>query len=255
MNEPIELLRQWWCAMDYRTRTVVPGLVDSTEDGTRERTANFQTGIADLEGGQASEPDITPDAPVLSFTGGGFFVLMPTDTGDEMLGLVVDRASGKWRTTRTAGQVDKVNGKRSKVLSDIMLTPFAITAPSGAPETWDGLTLGGPAGVAIEVATDGTVTITGQAVAPATPTKITMEPGGDITLEVGSANSVNVGGPAAVELPKWPVLESTIDALLAAGVAAGTGAIGTTGTLAFTAAQTAWNAAKSGIPTINAKGQ
>ncbi len=63
-------------------------------------------------------------------------------------------------------------------------------------------------------------------------------------------------GAAAVEaLAKAQSLVALMDTAIAAGVLAGTGAPGTTGTLAFTAFQTAWNLGKATIPTVKVRGE
>lgn len=183
----------------YERRTIVPGLTEelSPEEvletvPAREQWMNFRLGIADLTNGEPDDHGLVPDAPMLNLASGGFFVLMPL--GGETMGLVVDRAAGRWRANKTPGQADRTNGRRSHSLSDLCATPFQYTAPDGAPPSWDGLVLGGPAGVAIDVATDGVVTITAQADIPANASTITMTPSGDITISVGAGNSVNAGG-------------------------------------------------------------
>ena len=247
-----EVLRKVLDLRNASQRTVVPGniVVPGSTAQPREQVADFQPGIADLVAGVAVPQDQTPDAAMLTITGGGFFLLLPTRADDEVLGLVCDRPSGEWRSNRTSGLASLPD--QNKSLSDVMLTPFAITAPSGAPSTWDGLVIGGPAGVAIEVSALGEVTVTG----PSGST-ITMDVAGSVTIEVAPGQSVNAGGPAAVALHKAELMEIAIDLFLKAGMVAGTGAPGSTGTLAFTAAQGAWNASKLGgaLRTLKAKGE
>jgi hypothetical protein len=252
MTDLVEAMIVTIDARAYARRTAGPGLADAVVTAPeREQSVDFQPGIPDLAGGQADVPGLTPSAPVLNFASGGFFVLMPVAAGDEVFSVVSDRTTGVWRDTKNPQQVDPINGKRTGSLSDACLFPFAFTAPTGAPSSWSSLLLGGPAGVALEVETDGSVTITKQGTPAAT---ITLDAAGSVTIEVIAGQSVKLGGAGAVELAKAQALESAIDALIAAGVGAGTGTPGTTGTLAFTAAQTAWNLAKSAIPTTLAKG-
>jgi hypothetical protein len=252
MTDMIEATRLVLDQRNLQQRTVVPGLLSAVGVAAgREQPVDFTPGIADLEAGQPAPAGITPDAPMMSLAAGGFFVLMPSLPADEVLGLVCDRASGEWRDSRLPGIADKVNGRRVKDLADVMLTPFAITAPPGAPDTWSGLTLGGPAGVGIEVALDGTVTITGQAIAPLTPTVITMTPGGDINMEVGTGNSVNIGG---VEAQALALGQKVIDAVDAAWAAAtpvpNDGGAGLKSTWLAV-----WNPIKSTILALKAKGE
>lgn len=236
-------------AQDYKRRTVVPGVLDSTpETGAREQKANFQPGIADLQGTEAAPAAITPDAPMLNLTSGGFYFLMPASNGDEALGLVCDRASGPWVSTRIPNGVDQTNGKRSKDLSDVMLTPFAITAPSGAPGQWTGMVIGGPAGEALELSTAGEVTITKQGTPVAT---ITMGAAGSVTIEVAGGQSVNIGGAAAVALAKAQALIDAIDAAWAAATpVANDGGASLKSTWLAT-----WNTDKGTIPAQKAKGE
>lgn len=230
--------------MAYNRRTVVPGLVDEVETASpREQKVNFRVGIADLAGGEPEDLGIAPTVPMLSIGGGGFFLLLPAAEGDESMGLVVDRASGLWQSTKTPGEADRVNGKRSKVLADLAATPFQFTAPTGAPTTWDSLILGGPAGVAIEIAKLGPVTITKQGVAVAT---ITMSESGAVTIAAANGQLITLGGVLADFLAKWPALSAAVTALLNAGVNfAGTPAdpLGENAGLAFAAALVAWQAA------------
>jgi hypothetical protein len=252
MTDLVEALIVTMDARAYTRRTAGPGLADAVAAANaREQAVDFQPGIPDLAGGEADVPGLTPSAPVLNFGTGGFFVLMPVAAGDEVFSVISDRPIGVWADTKDPQQVDKIVGKRTGSLSDACLFPFAFTAPTGAPSSWSSLLLGGPAGVALEIETDGSVTVTKQGTPAAT---ITLDAAGSVTIEVIAGQSVNIGGAGALELAKAQALETAVDAFLAAGVAAGTGAPGTTGTLAFTAAQTAWNAAKSAIPTTRAKG-
>lgn len=231
----------WKNAALQRVRTIVPGLVDKVSStGGREQFADFNPGIADLVAGEAAPTAISEGSPMMNLASGGFYFLMPVNPGDETLGLVVDRATGEWIESRTPGEADVVNGERSKVLSDVVLTPWSITAPNGAPETWDRLTIGGPSGVALEVTTGGEVTITKQGTPAAT---VTMAASGSVTIEVVGGQSVNIGGPAALSLTQWQALSSAMTAMFTAGSAAGTGAPGTTGKLAFDAAKIAWDLA------------
>lgn len=187
----LENLIIWMKSNAYRLRTVVPGVVDAVATSNpREQNIDVQSATPDLVAGEAAPTDITPDTPMLNFTSGGFFVLMPVATGDEVLGLVADRATGDWITTRTPGQVDEVNGERAHVLSDMLAVPFAISAPSGAPVNWDKLTIGGPAGVAIELEDTGPLTITKRGVAVAT---VTMDAAGSVSIQSAAGQKILLG--------------------------------------------------------------
>lgn len=247
MSDPVDGLIRWAQSREYRQRTVVPGMVVMATDGARERTADFQTGIADLVAGQpAPDAGPTPDAPVMQIVAGGFFMLLPTLPGDESLGLVCDRANTTWRESRTPGLADQLHGKRTKALHDIMLTPFAITAPPSAPPTWDHLVIGGPAGVAIEVAIDGTVTISKTAPPAAT---ITIDAAGGIAITVETGQTVKIGDDMAEALVKLSKLLANLDSAIAAAVATPpTPMAGNNGSLAFTNFKTAWEAAKASNP-------
>ncbi len=256
MTDWMDSARRWWNARAYTIRTVAPGLVSQvTSETGREREADFNPGVGDLVAGQAVAQDITPGAPVLTLAGGGFFVGLPSLPGDEVLGLASDRPMGPWRQTRTPGQADQMTGKGGKSLSDVCLAPFAITAPPGAPDSWDGLVLGGPAGVAIELDSVGAVTITKQGAPVST---IEMDAAGSVTITVETGQSVNLGGPAALALAKAQALTDAVDAMLTAMVSAAAPIVppnGDGGTAGFVAGQGAWNGLKSAIATLKAKGE
>lgn len=249
MNTGIQNLIDWLNARNLRVRTVVPGKAEAAPTASaREQTVDFASGVADLEAGEEAPPGVAPDAPVLSMSGGGFFCLLPVSQGDEMLGLCSDRSLAEWIPSRQVGQADKINGKRSKVLSDILLTQFSITAPPGAPETWDHLVIGGPLGVGVEIFANGRMLLTKSGGTVAT---IDMSVPGSVTIEVQPGQSVNIGGPAAVTLPKWDQLEAALDAFIAALVAAGSGP-----TYAGAgAAQGVWQGAKTTVGCSKAKGE
>lgn len=76
--------------------------------------------------------------------------------------------------------------------------------------------------------------------------------GPSVTID-GTAE-VKVGGLAVLRLVTETLI-SVMDTAITAAVDAGTGTPGTTGTLAFTAFQTAWNLAKNTILTTKAKGE
>lgn len=78
-----------------------------------------------------------------------------------------------------------------------------------------------------------------------------ITPPTDLTATVLDGDTfVKIGRGALLTdfLVKQQALEAAMTALLNAGVSAGTGTPGTTGTLAFTAAQTAWNTALGLVP-------
>lgn len=197
---------RWRESIMYRLRTIVPGVVNSVATSSaREQMVDVQSATPDLVAGEAAPTDITPDTPMLNMTGGGFFVLMPVAAGDEVLGLVADRATGPWITTRTPGQVDEVNGARSHVLHDMLAVPFGITAPSGAPETWAGLAIGGPAGVAIELDSVGALTLTKQGTPVAS---ISMEASGSIVVEPADGQTIKLGAAATSKGIKAELLDA-----------------------------------------------
>jgi hypothetical protein len=206
----IENARNWMRSRLRSVRTVVPGKITATEDGTRERSADFTAGIADLIAGEASPASVTPDAPMLFQSGGGFAVLLPSAADDEVLGLVSDRAIGPWRQDRDVGGVDEINGKRSHNMSDVLLTQFSMSAPSSAPATWDHYMVIGPGGKAIEVNTDDSIVLTKQGEVIAT---ITMAASGSVSITVVDGQTVDVGGAGALALAKAQSLQ---DALLLA---------------------------------------
>lgn len=77
-----------------------------------------------------------------------------------------------------------------------------------------------------------------------------ITPPTDLTGTVVEGPLVKLGRNAISPAVKFTQLAAAIDALLAAGTAAGAGAPGTTALAAFTAATGAWNAAKSAVPSI-----
>jgi hypothetical protein len=238
-------------------RTVVPGKVTSKRrESSRERDVEFAPGPGHRVGGEQVGDGPVDNAPVLYPGGGGFALLWPLDVGDEVLGLCADRGAQAWRANRDPGQ-SFIFDQRHHNLSDAMLLPVSITAPETAPEDWgDDFYLVGPAGHAIKVAgVDGEITIT-TANATLTLTQagdITATTAGTITLD---GSTVNAGSPGALALAKADALTSAVDALLAAGVAAGVAVppAGDSGTVAFTAAQSAWAPLKAAIATTKAKG-
>lgn len=246
MSDPIDNLIKGLDALAYDQRTIVPGIIDELEPSSpeREQTVDFRIGIGNLASGEPEDLGIAPSVPMMSIGSGGYFFLMPA--GGEGLGLVVDRASGLWRANKTPGQADRVNGKRSKSLSDICVAPFQYTAPDGAPSSWESLLLGGPAGVAIELDEVGAVTITKQGEVVAT---ISLTAAGSVNIEVADGQLVNLGDLLAQFLTKWAPLLSAMTAMLSAGA----GAVGSPGDpsgenagLAFAAAQAAWESAIAG---------
>lgn len=67
----------------------------------------------------------------------------------------------------------------------------------------------------------------------------------DMTATVLDGPLIKLGATAADFAIKGTTFVAAMDGAIAAAVTAGTGAVGTTGTLAFTAFQTAWNLAKA----------
>jgi hypothetical protein len=79
-------------------------------------------------------------------------------------------------------------------------------------------------------------------------------PATDLTATVIEGTlGIKLGRLATSPITKATELVSLMDAAIAAAILAGTGAPGTTGTLAFTAFQTAWDLAKAGIASPKAR--
>lgn len=140
-----------------RARCVVPGLVDSIVESPRERERYVDLGMGPIgtEKGTEEEGDVAASRPVLTLCGAGFFLGLPVAKGDEGIGLVSDRATGAYLENRTFRQFSPTTGERYHDASDALIAPFAITAPPGAPPTWDHLIMGGDAGVSLDVWNDG----------------------------------------------------------------------------------------------------
>jgi hypothetical protein len=249
----IEGLRIFSESQAKSRRTCVPGQVGNiTKETDRDQDADFVPGIPDLVAGEADSGTPSPDAPRLNIAGGGFYILLPVAKGDEAVGLVSDRALDEWRQSRTPGLPPVF--ERIQDDSDVMIAPLAITAPSGAPSSWDGLTLGGPAGPCIDLDDVGALTITKQGTPVAT---ITLDASGSVTIDVEVGQSVNIGDGAAAALAKAQDLLTAIDSAITAAITAAAPIVppnGDGGTAAFGAFQTAWNLVKNNIATLKAKG-
>lgn len=209
--------------------------------------------------GQAAVPDLLPDGspslpsllserPVWYPGGGGFYMRWPLAVGDVALGVVSDRSLAAWSLTRTPGPTASPTFPHYHNLSDTQVLP--VTDTPGVPEADPGLAsdmvIGGPAGVAVRVGTDGTVTISKTAAPAAT---ITIDVAGGITLEVQGGQTVKIGDVSAEPLVIASALMSAMTSALAAGVATPpTPMAGNNGSLAMTNFQTAWNAAIGSTP-------
>ena len=232
--------------MSRQIRAVVPGKVDKKNaQGEGERSVDFAPGIGLRNGGEEAADGIVPNAPVLYPGGGGFALLWPVNAGDEVLGLAADRSIQRWRETREIGQAHTF--ERSHNVSDALIVPLSITAPSSAPADWgDDFVLVGPVGEALRVAgSDGAVTITRAGDPVAT---ITIDAAGAVVITPAPGQTVQCGGNFDLALADQ--LVTAIDAMLAALVAAGAGP-------AYTGAggaQGAWNGLKNTIATTTTKG-
>jgi hypothetical protein len=235
-------------------RTIIPGKVAAvTRAADGELDVIFSAGIGSRSGGGLKGDGSIPGAPAMFPGGGGWSMLWPLAVDDEGLGVVSDRAIARWRNNRTVGDADAIDTQHHD-LSDLIVLPFALTAPAPAPAAGPGpdWLLTGPQGEAMRFGgLDGAVTISK---AGATVATISMGASGSVVIDVALGQTVAIGDAGAVALAKADALDAAMTAMFVAGVGAGTGAVGTTGTLAFTAAQIAYDAAKATIATTKAKG-
>ncbi len=210
-------------------RAVVPGrATGEVVRGSREESVTFTEGVAARRNGETIVDMPTPSTPALHIARGGFYLVMPTAPNDETVGLCADRSIVQWRQSRTTGQADVLTGSRAHSLSDVMLTPFALTAPAGAPMEWDGrMVFGGPAGTAVEIQESGEITISNAA--------------STTVIRLLADGTIELGGSAALALAAslhTAIGDAIGAAVLAAAPIASPAADG--GTAGFTAFQQAW---------------
>lgn len=226
-------------------RTATPGKIEAIrrdEDG--ELDADFAPGPGRRQGAEITADGPVASAPVLYPGGGGFGVVFPLSIGDEVLAVVGDRNLQRWRQNREPGDAHAFD--RAHNLSDSMILPLAIQA---AHPIGDTLKIYGPAGIAIEVADDGAVTIASNA-APPNASTITMTADGNVTITVGAGKSVEVGGAGAAALALGQKVIDAIDTMLAGGVPAPMDG----GVALLSTMTAAWTAVKSTILALKAKG-
>lgn len=226
-------------------RAVVPGKAQTVERAEAgERDVEFLPGIARRQAGELVADGPVPRAPVLVLGGGGWATSFPFEQGDEGIGLVVDRNSQRWRQNREVGDAHSFD--RAHDLSDTFVLPMSITPAAGAPSdpAGDWVLSNTEGGERLRLSREtGQITLTKPSLSGTPAATITMGADGSVTIEVAAGQSVNIGGPAALPLTKWSALSSAMTAMFAAGASAGTGPPGTTGKLAFEAAEIAWDLA------------
>jgi hypothetical protein len=260
MSDPIEAaagaLDVIFAEQLENVRTCTPLVVTAFTPGgsALSATCECQPAVPDTlpNGNPGKVVPVLSERPVWYPGGGGTFIYWPVVTGDVALGLVSDRSLAAWSLSRTPGLPSAPELPHFHQISDTQVLPLTDRPgiPDGDPGLATDLIMGTAAGVALRIAgATGEITIT----TPAATVTVAVD--GTITLE---GPTVNVGGLAAVNLPKWPQLEAAVDAMLAAGVLfVGTPAdpSGENAGAAFAAAQAAWEAAKGAVPTTKAKGE
>ena len=222
------------------SRTATPGKIEAIKrDQNGELDVDFIPGPGRRQGTEITADGPVASAPVLHLSGGGFGFSFPMATGDEGLAIVADRNTQRWRQNREPGDAHAFD--RAHNLSDSMILPLAIQA---AHPIGDTLKIYGPAGVAIEIADDGAVTISSNA-APPNASTITMTADGNVSITVGPGKTIDLGGSAISPATKWDQLDAAMTAFIAALVSAGAGP----GYAGAAGAQTAWqNAIAAATP-------
>jgi hypothetical protein len=230
----------------------VPGKVQAvTRTLLGEVDVNFEPGIGTRKGGQEVGDGVVPSAGVAYPGGGGFTMRWPLLPQDEVVGMVADRNTERWRQTKLVGQAHSFS-QRHHDLSDTVVFPFRLTPPTPTPpaavtnETTDWV-LQGPLGDIMRVSPTGPVTIrTGpDGVTVAT---LTFDVPGKITLTPAPGQTVECGG--ALELVLADAFITVMDAVMLALVNAGAGA----GYAGAGAAQTTWLNTKNTIKTLVTRG-
>lgn len=253
-RDPVEVAASAWDVM-------IAEEVESIRTCTPVHVSAFLPAVAATCEAVTSVPDMLPDGsggapsqlsqrPVWYPGGAGFYMRWPLAPPDIALGVVSDRSLEGWSLTRQFGPSAVMPRPRYHNISDLQI--LAMTDQPGIPDDDPGLAtdfvIGGPAGVAIRIAVDSTVTITTAAA--------TITVGVDGTVDIDGP-TVNVGGVGALALAKSQALTDAVDAAITAAVSAAAPIVppaGDGGTAGFTALQTAWNAAKATIATTKAKG-
>lgn len=198
-------------------RTATPGLISKvTRDADGELDVDFEPGPGRRQGGEVTADGIVASAPMLYPGGGGYGITWPMETGDEALAVVADHNTQTWRQNRTPGAAHAFD--RTHNISDALVLPMTIRSPVQIGDTWK---LTGPAGIAIEIAGDGTVTISSNA--SQSPSTITMDAEGNVSIAVGLGKTIDLGGSAVSPATKWTQLDAAMSTFIDALVAAGAG--------------------------------
>lgn len=255
MTDSVDVMASCWDVMIAEEvenlRTCTPVHITIPNVSLPAVTCEGQTAVPDqLPDGSAGLPALLSERPVWYPGGGGFYMRWPMAAGDIALGLVSDRSLAAWSLTRLPGPAAAPTFPHFHNISDTQILPVTDTpcVPEADPGLATDYVIGGPAGVAIRLAPDGTITLT---TAAAT---VTVAVDGTITLD---GPTVNVGGAGALVLAKAQALTDALDAAITAAVSAAapiTPPNGDGGTAGFTAMQTTWNANKATIATTKAKG-
>lgn len=249
MSDPIEVAASAWDVMIAEelenTRACTPVHI-AVFAPLAVATCEAIPAIPDqLPDGSPSVPPLLSQRPVWYPGGGGYYMRWPLAPDDIALGLVSDRSLAAWSLLRTPGPGAAPTFPHYHNISDLQVLP--VTDTPGIPEADPGLAtdyvIGGPAGVAIRLEVDGTITIT---TALAT---LTIGSDGSILADVPTGLMAKIGDMLAASVVKTAALEAAMTAMLAAGVATAPSPLaGNNGSLAFTAGQAAWNAAINATP-------
>lgn len=174
-------------------------------------------------------PDI-PNRPVMYLGHSNMRMQGPIEVGEVGLYVVCDRSLDQW--INTGGPLDPSTSELHDLTDGVFIPGLRYgTIAQVIPEDAD--TIGredGTAGMSIDRATkDIAVTTDGP------------------NATIDAASLIKLGALATEAITKAETLISVLDAVFAAGSAAGTGVPGTTGKLSFDAAVIAWNASKNTI--------
>jgi hypothetical protein len=234
-------------SLQERMRSATPVVVQTwTEPDGAGAHADVQLTIPDrAPNGAAIEPTpIVAERPVFYPAGGGWTVHYPLASGDQVLGLTIDRNTEGWNTNRTPGAPAHTLVERLHDVSDLVVVAMADRPALPSPATGldtDFVITHETGGVIIRAGTDGLVTITASANA-----SITVNPNGQIDV---TGTTVKVGDSSAEALVKLNKLIANMTTALNAGVATPpTPMAGNNGSLAMTQFQIAWNAANGSNP-------
>lgn len=204
--------------VQQRIRTIVPATVVVYDPVLAVATVKVARKTV-LASGIQIDGDTIVNRPVLWPRGGGMSTSWDLLQGDPVLLLVADRQADEF----VAAGAPIARGTRMHSITDCFVLPavsFTID-PIAKPPAF--LQIGRD---------DGTAYI-----------RMTQPPAPAAT--VIESDVIQLGATAVEPVALVTSLIAALDAAVVAAIAAGTGAPGTTGTLAFTAFQTAWNAAKT----------